>query len=801
MTFMRSLDLSANNLTGHIPLEIASLLNLEELSLAHNSISGIIPPPIFNSSTVGFINLGDNQLSGYLPSTTGPWLPKLEILELGVNDLSGLIPASISNASRLTLLDIGHNSFSGYIPIELGNLRNLQGLIMQGNNLASTSDLSFLSSLTNCRDIGLLAFGSNPLIRGKLPVSIGNLSIGQIDASDCSIKGSIPRELGNMSNLISFNLDNNELVGSIPTTIGQLINLQRLSLEGNNLEGSIPLELCNLKGLGFLYLTGNKLDGPLPKCLCNLLSLRHLVLGSNKFVNSIPSSLTRLTDILLLDLSSNSLSGALPIDVGKWKVITSIDFSINQLSGEIPSSIGELKDLNYLSLSGNRFQGPIPESFGGLIGLQVLDLSRNNFSGIIPKSMENLLYLDVFNVSFNRLEGRIPDRGRFANYSIQSFMGNKALCVAPPLQLPLPSCKANSSGKHSRKAVQLVEYILLPVGSTILVLALILFFLQRRKKHSNLPVTQENLKELAEWRRVSYQELHQATDGFSDTRLQGVGSFGSVYQGILSDGLSIAVKVFNLELEGAFKSFDIECEVLRNIRHRNLVKIISSCSNLDFKALVLEFMPRGSLEEWLYSHNHFLNILQRLNIMIDVASALEYLHHGYSTPVIHCDLKPNNVLLDEDMVAHLGDFGISKLLGDEDSTIHTMTLATFGYMAPEYGLEGIVSTQCDVYSFGILLMETITRKKPTNEIFAGEMNLKYWVKRSLPSALMEVVDTNLLDGERRYSTATRDCALSMLQLALECSEEVPEERIGMKEVVPKLKKIKGKFLKENRRAS
>ncbi|XVF78838.1 hypothetical protein PTKIN_Ptkin14bG0169400 [Pterospermum kingtungense] len=191
--------------------------------------------------------------------------------------------------------------------------------------------------------------------------------------------------------------------------------------------------------------------------------------------------------------------------------------------------------------------------------------------------------------------------------------------------------------------------------------------------------------------------------------------------------------------------------------------------------------------------------------MIDVASALEYLHHGYTTPVIHCDLKPNNVLLDEDMVAHLGDFGISKLLGDEDSTIHTMTLATFGYMAPEYGSEGIVSTQCDVYSFGILLMETITRKKPTDEIFAGEMNLKYWVKRSLPSALMEVVDTNLLNGgERRYSTATRDCALSILQLALECSEEVPEERIGMKEVVPKLKKIKAKFLKDtnrNRRAS
>ncbi|XWS10440.1 hypothetical protein CRYUN_Cryun39dG0078500 [Craigia yunnanensis] len=234
-----------------------------------------------------------------------------------------------------------------------------------------------------------------------------------------------------------------------------------------------------------------------------------------------------------------------------------------------------------------------------------------------------------------------------------------------------------------------------------------------------MPTYQENLQALAEWRRVSYQELHLATNGFSYSKLIGVWSFGSVYQGTLSDGLNIAVKVFNLELERAFKSFDIECEVLRNIRHWNLVKIINSFSNIDFKPLVLEFMPSGNLEKWLYSHNHFWDILHRLNIMIDVASALECLHHGYTTPAIHCDLKPKNILLDDDTVAHLGDFGIAKLLGEEDSTIHTMTLATIGYMAPEYGSKGIVSTKSDAYSFGILLMETFIRKKPTDKSFVG----------------------------------------------------------------------------------
>ena len=155
-----------------------------------------------------------------------------------------------------------------------------------------------------------------------------------------------------------------------------------------------------------------------------------------------------------------------------------------------------------------------------------------------------------------------------------------------------------------------------------------------------------------------------------------------VYKGKLLDGMDIAVKVFNLQVERALKSFDDECEVMSKICHRNLVKIISCCSNFDFKALVLEYMPNGSLEQWLYSHNYCVDILRRLNIMIDVASALQYLHHGYGTPIVHCDLKPSNVLLDEDMVAHVCDFGITKLLSEEDSMTQTHTLATIGYMAP-----------------------------------------------------------------------------------------------------------------------
>ncbi|XP_059654723.1 receptor kinase-like protein Xa21 [Cornus florida] len=273
-----------------------------------------------------------------------------------------------------------------------------------------------------------------------------------------------------------------------------------------------------------------------------------------------------------------------------------------------------------------------------------------------------------------------------------------------------------------------------------------------------------------------------------------MGSYGSVYKGTLLGGMNIAVKVFNLQLEEAFKSFDVECEVMRNIRRRNLIKIISSCSNMDFKALVLEYMSNGNLEKWLYSHNYCLDILQRLNIMIDVASALQYLHHDHATPIIHCDLKLSNVLLDEDMVARVADFGITKLLGDGDLMVQTMTLATIGYMAPEYGIEGRVSTKCDVYSYGVLLMETFSRKKPTDEMFAGEVSLKRWVKKTLEGSIIEIVDTNLIKRDNENFSPKVECASSIFRLAMDCSNDSAKERINMIDALATLKKIKTSFL-------
>ncbi|XP_041012979.1 probable LRR receptor-like serine/threonine-protein kinase At3g47570 [Juglans microcarpa x Juglans regia] len=789
LTMLTQLFLAYNNFEGAIPSEIGKLQNLESLSLFHNSFEGPIPLEIFNISTIQMISMPMNKLSGRLPSSIGLFLPNLQQLFLGQNQLSGPIPSSITNASQLTKLYLTKNSFSGLIPKSLGNLRLLRVLNLPFNNLTvESSELSNLFfDLSNCIYLESLDLSENPL-NVILPSSIGNLStsLQRFILGNCKIKGNIPTDIGEFNNLDTLGLYNNELTGSLPATLGKLYKLQGLYLDHNRLEGLVPSNICHLKTLFALYLDHNKLSGHIPTCISNLTFLRGLYFSFNQLTSTIPLSLWSLTDLLEIDLSSNSFNGSLSWEIEDMKVLTKLDISRNQLSGGIPNI--SFKDMVYLSLARNQLEGSIPESFGEMVSLVVLNLSHNNLSGEIPKSLEALQYLKFLNVSFNRLQGEIPTGGPFVNLTAASFLSNYALCGAPQLQVA--PCKEVHHHHHHRR---ILMYVLLIVGLTILVTFLVIVKKRWRKRNAIKSQVVEELSLLATWKRISHLELQPATEGFNQDNLIGKGSFGFVYKGTLSDGMDVAIKVLNLEVEGGFKSFDAECLVLRNIRHRNLVKIISACSSMNFRAFVLEYMPNGNLETWLY--NRCLNMLQRLNIMTDVAAALEYLHFGLSSPIIHCDLKPSNVLLDAEMVAHVADFGMAKLLDDGDSLTRTMTLASMGYMAPEYGSEGIISTRGDAYSYGILLMEIFTRKKPTDDMFSGEINLKSWVEESLPLSINEVVDTNLLRNERDYA-AMEGCLSSVMRLALICCADSPQERMDMKTVSVTLDKIKSKFLRD-----
>ncbi|PHU18812.1 hypothetical protein BC332_09963 [Capsicum chinense] len=438
---------------------------------------------------------------------------------------------------------------------------------------------------------------------------------------------------------------------------------------------------------------------------------------------------------------------------------------MNQFSDGIPREIGGLETLVQLSLRHNNLQGTIPDSMRNMVGLEFQDLSHNNISGNIPKSLEKLQNLKYFNFSVNILYGEIPSGGPFKNLSSQFFIYNEALCGSS--RFSVPPCPTSSKHRSNRKKL-LVLFLFLGI-TLVVVPSTFIFFWIRYRKGTRVLQQADSLSSITS-ERISYYELIQATDALSESNLIGSGSFGSVYKGVLRSGTAIAVKVFNLQLDAAFKSFDTECEVLRSLRHRNLVKVITSCSNLDFKALVLEYMPNRSLEKYLYSHNYFLDIRQRLRIMID----------------------PSNVLLDDDMVAHLRDFGFSKLLGEDQGDLYTKTLATLGYIAPEYGLEGLVSTKCDVYSYGVMLLETFTRRKP-NE-FEGDLSLTQWVSYSLPEAVMDVVDANLVTATGNGLPKELDVVASIMKVALDCCAESPARRTNMKDVVGMLQKTKIQLL-------
>ncbi|KAL8508566.1 hypothetical protein ACS0TY_018985 [Phlomoides rotata] len=794
-TMLKVLQLGENPFTGVIPTEIGQLSQLEILTLYSNNFNGSIPPQIFNISTLRILQLGFNDLSGSLPAHLCTGSPILEWITLEDNSISGEIPHSISNCTHLTTLDLSTNIFTGIIPHSLSNLTMLEFLQLSENNLrteASSSELRFITSLTNCTSLIYFGVSGNPL-GGIIPPSIGNFSssLQHFDASYCKIKGTIPDGIGNLSNLLELDLSQNNLSGIIPPTFTYLHKIQGLDLHNNNLGGPIPEGLCDIGSWYIINLSQNQLSGLIPECFGNLISLRGLHLYSNLLNSSIPSGLWHLKDLLKLDLSSNSLTGFLPLEMGNLVVANYINLSMNNLSQAIPNTIGNLRSLVNLSLAHNRLEGSIPVSAGSMISLVALDLSNNNLSGSIPKTLEKLQQLDYLNVSSNSLSGDIPSGGPFRNFTMESFKGNDALCGSSSLH-GIPICHIASIHKSTWKKVEFSLFILVGVVALITVVTLLLIYVICKRKDQTINGIVELAFDVPQ--RISYYEILHSTEQFNESNLLGIGSFGSVYRGILRDGMVVAVKVFNLQTEAAFRSFDVECNVLRNIRHRNLTKVISSCSNEDFRALVLEYMPMGNLEKWLYSHNHCLSVMQRFNIMTDVACALEYLHHGYSTPIVHCDLKPSNVLLDEEMMAHVSDFGISKLLGEGDSIVVTNTLATLGYIAPEYGLEGLVSTRCDVYSYGIMLLETFTRKRPSDDMFGGDLSLKNWVESLLPQSLDQVMDINLLTNlDDEHCDKMMQCVFSILMLALKCSAKSPAVRINMKEIISELQKLKRQF--------
>ncbi|XP_061372393.1 putative receptor-like protein kinase At3g47110 [Gastrolobium bilobum] len=822
-------NLAVNNLHGTIPNEVGKLSSLTLLALNGNYLSGTIPPSIFNISTLFFFTVSQNHLHGTIPADVGFTLPNLETFAGGVNNFTGTIPESLSNASRLEILDFAENFLTGTLPKNIGRLPHLKRLNFDINRLGTGKggELNFLASLVNCTALEVLGLAQNNF-GGELPGSIANLStqLNILTLGSNAIHGSIPIGIGNLANLTVLGLEENSLSGSVPNTIGMLQKLNDLELNGNNFSGVVPSSMGNLTRLTKLLMEDNNFEGSIPASLGKCQNLLMLNVSHNMLNGTIPRQVIALSSLsIYLDLSHNLLTGSVPVEVGKLVNLAELNLSENKLSGMIPSSLGNCMSLEGLHLQGNLFEGNIPSTIQNLRGLQDIDLSSNNLSGKIPEFLGEFEVLKNLNLSYNDFEGKVPMNGIFKNATSISVYGNNMLCGGVP-ELNLLACatqKASSLGKfHDPKVVIPVAIALVFVF--FLSCFLTIFLVKRaRKKSSRATVTKDLELQL------SYSEIEKCTGGFSKDNLIGSGSFGSVFKGTLSgDGSTVAVKVLNLQQRGASKSFIDECKVLRSIRHRNLLKIITVISSVDpqgndFKALIFEFMSNGSLEDWLHPINNVqyqnktLSFIQRLNIAIDVACALEYLHHFCETPIVHCDIKPSNVLLDNDMVAHVGDFGLATFLFEESSNFSTQSSisaclkGSIGYVPPEYGLGGHPSAMGDIYSYGILLLEIFTRKSPTDEMFEGGMGIQQFTTLALPNHAMDVIDPLLLseqefdDTNQQVSTEEtaidevfaimENCLVSVLQIGVSCSATSPSERVPMTVVVNKLHAIKNSYLK------
>uniref|UniRef100_A0A7N0TMR0 non-specific serine/threonine protein kinase n=1 Tax=Kalanchoe fedtschenkoi TaxID=63787 RepID=A0A7N0TMR0_KALFE len=823
-TFLRNfsslnqLFLGHNQFHGEIRDSIQGLSKLVTLSVESNSFSGAVFP-LHNLSSLQIIEISDNSFTGALAPDMDAAFPKASFLSFARNHFIGALPPSLSNLSGLSAIQAQGNGLAGRVPDNLGKLSNLVMLQLGNNILGSekSNDLSFIHSLTNCTKLKRLILGNNRF-SGQLPDSIGNFTsdLQALVMGSNSITGSIPEGIGELSGLYVIHFASNSLSGTIPNSIGKLTKISEMHLQENNLRGGIPSSIGNLTNLLQLSLSMNSLDGNIPKTLANCKSMEIIDVSRNLLHGNLPEDVfTRLQDLIYCNISHNSYNGMFPSVFGKLRALNTLDASYNNFSGEIPAQLGDSSSLEFLNMAGNSFNGSIPGSVGRLRGLKWLDLSNNNLSGAIPKELADIAGLENLNLSFNHLKGEVPLLKNVAGVSVA---GNINLCGGSP-ELQLHPCVHQKKGNAlSRKAVIAITLSAVFVSISLSMVALLFIFHNNRRKHKK-----DQVEDWAKgYQRVTYAQLFKATEGFAEANLIGRGGFGDVYRGILDqdEGKPVAVKVLNLLKHGASKSFTAECRILRRTRHRNLLSIITSCSSLDykgndFKALVFEFMSNGNLDSLLHlsdtqNEARVLTLAKRIEIAIDVGCALDYLHNGCETPIVHCDLKPSNILLDDDMVAHVGDFGLAKLFHDVggnlsggESLSSAAVKGTIGYVAPEYGMGAEVSPQGDIYSYGILLLELITGRRPTDDNFNDGMSIQSFCRRAVPDHVDEIVD-GLLVNELHEAILTQrnpeeiklQCVaflVSFVEVGISCAAESPRDRMDIQSAIRSLKGIKEKY--------
>ncbi|EOA38977.1 hypothetical protein CARUB_v10011410mg [Capsella rubella] len=436
--------------------------------------------------------------------------------------------------------------------------------------------------------------------------------------------------------------------------------------------------------------------------------------------------------------------------------------------------------ITFLNLSSSGLTGIISSSIKNLTNLQELDLSNNDLVGDVPEFLADIKSLLIINLSGNNFSGQLPEKLQQKKGLKLNVEGNHMLICTEG-----PCLNKPGEGGHSKKS------IIIPVVSSlaligVLIAASVLFLVLRKKNLSRSKANGRTSRSsdpprITKKKRFTYAEITEMTNNFE--RVLGKGGFGMVYHGYVNGTEPVAVKVLSHASKHGHKQFKAEVELLLRVHHKNLVSLVGYCEKGNELALVYEYMANGDLKEFFSGKrgDAVLRWETRLQIALEAAQGLEYLHKGCRPPIIHRDVKTANILLDEHFQAKLADFGLSRsLLNEGESHVSTVVAGTIGYLDPEYYRSGRLTEKSDVYSFGVVLLEIITNR-PVIEQCREKSHIAEWVNLMITIGdITKIVDPSLKED---YHS---DSVWKFVELAMTCVNASSMARPTMSQVVTEL---------------
>ncbi|KAJ0028073.1 hypothetical protein Pint_36546 [Pistacia integerrima] len=593
------------------------------------------------------------------------------------------------------------------------------------------------------------------------------------------------------SSVIYLKLNGLELSGHLGNKLNDLHHLKHLDVSSNNVEGEIPNELPP--------------------------NVTHINMASNKLNQSIPESLPTLKHLRHLNLSHNLLSGPIGNVFTDLQNLKELDLSYNNFGGDLPSSFGSLKNLSGLFLQNNKFTGSVV--YLANLPLTDLNIEDNDFSGVIPKQFQS-----IPNLCQAPLRTSLPSEQADTTIKGMSFggiactVGGVALvvtCAALFISIRINRARAQrrkslescDSTLHSLPISTAREYSsTAPEDSPHILATTSPFNLGPR----HIPSVRTFRTETACRRSFStafklppfaklytVAELQSVTNNFSEEKLLGQGSLGSVYKAEFPDGQTLAVKNINM-VSLSFQEEEQFIDVIRTVsqlRHPNIVTLLGYCVENGQHLLVYEFVRNLSLAEAL--HSKVFNPLSwaiRLRIALGIARALNYLHSSFSPPVAHCNIKAANILLDEELMPRISDCGIAILrpLARDSVKLKASELAISqtGYIVPEHDEPGSDNTKCDIYAFGVLLLELLTGRKPVDRSSSRKgFSLVTWASSRLHDReyLEQMVDPGI------RGTFPSKALSQFADIISLCIQPEKEFRLPMSEIVESLSRLCQKF--------